>query len=92
MKSGTNALGWTSLDWQILASLVLLGSLLFFPGLGSYGIIDPSDGLYSEGAREMVESGNYITYLSYWGGSFPGRSCWPRAFRFLSAHFASAHY
>jgi 4-amino-4-deoxy-L-arabinose transferase-like glycosyltransferase len=66
MKSATNALAWTKLDWRIMAGFFLLGILLFFPGLDSYGILDPSDGLYTEGAREMVESGNYITpYLNY---------------------------
>jgi 4-amino-4-deoxy-L-arabinose transferase-like glycosyltransferase len=33
----------------------------FLPFLGSFGIIDPSDGLYTEGAREMVQSSNYLT-------------------------------
>jgi 4-amino-4-deoxy-L-arabinose transferase-like glycosyltransferase len=42
----------------LITSLALFA---FLPFLGSYGIIDPSDGLYAEGAREMVQSGNYLT-------------------------------
>jgi 4-amino-4-deoxy-L-arabinose transferase-like glycosyltransferase len=34
---------------------------MFLPALGSFGILDPSDGLYAEGAREMLESGNFLT-------------------------------
>jgi 4-amino-4-deoxy-L-arabinose transferase-like glycosyltransferase len=45
-------------------TIILISSislLSFLPFLGSYGIIDPSDGLYAEGAREMVQSGNFLT-------------------------------
>jgi len=47
-----------------LLLLVLLGVYMF--GLGSYGLIDPDEGRYAEVAREMVETGNYITpHLNY---------------------------
>jgi len=39
---------------------------MFLPALGEAGIIDTSEGYYAEGAREMVESGNYlIPHLNY---------------------------
>jgi len=39
---------------------------MFFLGLGSFGIIDPGDGYFTEAAREMVESGDYVTpHLNY---------------------------
>lgn len=57
---------WTDLDWKIFAAVVIGAILLFFPALGLMPILDPSDGYYSEGAREMVESGNYLVpYLNY---------------------------
>lgn len=47
--------------------IVFLACLgLFFIALGSNGLIDPGDGYYTEGAREMVESGNYVVpHLNY---------------------------
>ncbi len=50
--------------WADLACIGLLAvvcAAMFFLGLGSVGIIDPGDGYYSEGAREMIESGDYVT-------------------------------
>ena len=35
-------------------------ALLMLNGLGSFALVDPSEGYYAEGAREMVESGNYL--------------------------------
>jgi 4-amino-4-deoxy-L-arabinose transferase-like glycosyltransferase len=47
--------------------LVLAASfLLYFVGLGSFGVTDPGEGYYVEAAREMVESGDFITpHLNY---------------------------
>lgn len=60
------AVRWTSLDWQIFACVVVVAILLFLPALGLMPIMDPSDGYYSEGAREMFESGNYLVpHLNY---------------------------
>lgn len=57
---------WSNLDWRIFAVVVIGAILLFFPALGLMPIMDPSDGYYSEGAREMFESGNYLVpHLNY---------------------------
>lgn len=48
----------------LLFILVLFG--VYFLNIGSYGLIDPDEGRYAEVAREMVESGDYITpHLNY---------------------------
>src|SRR5581483_406286 len=41
--------------------LLVACAFLFFLGLGSYGLIDPGDGYFSEAAREMIETGDYVT-------------------------------
>ncbi len=40
--------------------VLILSLCAFLPALGSFGFIDPSDGLYPEGAREMLETHNYL--------------------------------
>lgn len=53
-------------DGNLLLILALLSAVCFLPLLGSFGIFDPSDGWYSEGAREMLELGDYLTpHLNY---------------------------
>lgn len=52
------------------ALLLFLASLfLYFGGLGSYGLLEPDEGRYSEIPREMLESGDFITprlnYVKY---------------------------
>jgi len=42
-------------------TLVLLSSLTFFLGLGRQAITDSDEAFYAESAREMVESGDWIT-------------------------------
>ena len=55
-----------SKDWQIACLLTLLAALLLLPTLGTYPFIDPSDAWYAEVAREMVETGNFLTpHLNY---------------------------
>jgi 4-amino-4-deoxy-L-arabinose transferase-like glycosyltransferase len=57
---------WSDRETKLLLVVLLLAICCFFPALGSFGILDPSDGYYSEGAREMVESGDYLTpHLNY---------------------------
>lgn len=57
---------WNKIDSHVTVLLVIASLCCFLPGLGSFGILDPSDGYYSEGAREMVESGNFLTpHLNY---------------------------
>ncbi|MBY0358359.1 MAG: glycosyltransferase family 39 protein [Candidatus Obscuribacterales bacterium] len=61
-----NNLDWTAADWSVLVFLFVLAACLFLPGLSNFGILDPSDGYYSEGAREMLERGDFLTpYLNY---------------------------
>ncbi len=47
--------------------IILVASLLlYFVGLGTFGVTDPGEGYYVEAAREMVESGDFITpHLNY---------------------------
>ncbi len=54
-RSGAKERRWL---WPVLILAVALAT--FLPTLGLTGIIDPSDGFFSESAREMFESGNYI--------------------------------
>jgi 4-amino-4-deoxy-L-arabinose transferase-like glycosyltransferase len=42
-------------------TLVLLSSLTFFLGLGRQAITDSDEAFYAESAREMVESGDWVT-------------------------------
>ena len=42
-------------------SLLLLSSLTFFLGLGRQAISDSDEAFYAEAAREMVESGDWLT-------------------------------
>ncbi|MBS2010685.1 MAG: glycosyltransferase family 39 protein [Cyanobacteria bacterium SZAS TMP-1] len=43
-----------------LPLLILLGLLLYLPGLGSYGPLDPTDSFFIEGARELNETKQYL--------------------------------
>jgi len=51
---------WPPVSRSVL-SLVLLSSLTFFLGLGRQAITDSDEAFYAESAREMVESGDWIT-------------------------------
>ena len=42
-------------------TLLFLSSLTFFLGLGMQAITDSDEGFYAEAAREMVESGDWLT-------------------------------
>jgi 4-amino-4-deoxy-L-arabinose transferase-like glycosyltransferase len=65
-SDSVQAEAWSNKDWQCLFLVAALALVCFLPWLGSYGIIDPSDGYYSEAAREMVTIGNYLTpHLNY---------------------------
>ena len=44
-----------------LAPLVVLAGLTFFVGLGAPAITDSDEAFYAEAAREMVESGDWLT-------------------------------
>ena len=43
-----------------LPVLFVLGLLLYLPGLGSYGPLDPTDSFFIEGARELFETNQYL--------------------------------
>lgn len=47
--------------WWHVPLLVGLCALLFFSGLGNLGLTDRDEGSNAEAAREMVESGNYMS-------------------------------
>ncbi|HEY9869569.1 MAG TPA: glycosyltransferase family 39 protein [Candidatus Obscuribacterales bacterium] len=54
------------IDLLCACGLSLVCLVMFFWGLGSYGIIDPGDGYFCEGAREMIELGDYVRpHLNY---------------------------
>ncbi|MGD9902264.1 MAG: ArnT family glycosyltransferase [Vicinamibacterales bacterium] len=44
-----------------LAPLVVLAALTFFAGLGAPALTDSDEAFYAESAREMVESGDWLT-------------------------------
>ena len=47
--------------------VIILTAAMLLYGLGSFALIDPSEGYYAEGAREMVESGDWlIPHLDYY--------------------------
>ncbi len=54
-----------SKNWQLEASLIalfgVLAALIFFIHLGDYPLFNPDEGLYAEPAREMLDTGEYIT-------------------------------
>jgi 4-amino-4-deoxy-L-arabinose transferase-like glycosyltransferase len=53
--------GGTLRKWIQFLFILVSALVIFIPGLYHYGIIDPSDGLYAEGAREMLERSDWIT-------------------------------
>ena len=57
---------WTIADWRLLCLLSVLAGVVFLPALHSFGILDPSDGLYAECTREMLERHDLMTpYFNY---------------------------
>lgn len=58
-----------SLRTVLLIITALFGVFVYCYGLGSYGLMDPDEGRYSEIPREMIESGDFVTpklnYVKY---------------------------
>ncbi len=52
--------------WHRLAICALVAGALYLPGLGSPALLEPDEGRYAEIAREMVQSGDYITPRDDW--------------------------
>lgn len=70
-----------------VVTLLLLASLTFFLGLGRQAITDSDEGFYAEAAREMVESGDWVTphfnYEDRW--QKPALYYWLTAATYLAA-------
>jgi 4-amino-4-deoxy-L-arabinose transferase-like glycosyltransferase len=53
-------------SFKHLIVLIFFSSILYLIWLDSYGLIDPDEARYAEGAREMIETHNYlIPHLNY---------------------------
>jgi 4-amino-4-deoxy-L-arabinose transferase-like glycosyltransferase len=62
--SAFNPLDLNCLAW--LAIISIIAGLIFFTGLGGFPLFNPDEALYAEPAREMLETGNWMTtYLNY---------------------------
>ncbi|MBU6451122.1 MAG: glycosyltransferase family 39 protein [Cyanobacteria bacterium REEB67] len=48
------------LEGLALPLLFIIACLLYLPGLGSYGPLDPTDSFFIEGARELFETKQYL--------------------------------
>jgi 4-amino-4-deoxy-L-arabinose transferase-like glycosyltransferase len=57
---------WVARDRLFLSLAIVTAATVFLPFLGAPTIIDSSEGYYCEGAREMFESGDFVTpHLNY---------------------------
>ncbi len=57
---------WNKVDHLVVAALFIAACLMFLPCLGATGIVNSSDGYYTEAAREMLERRDFITpFLNY---------------------------
>src|SRR5271170_8092183 len=63
-KSAVNGLAvcpW--IDFGLILLCAVLSGLTFFSHLGNMPLFNPDEGLYAEPAREMLDTGEYITTL-----------------------------
>lgn len=56
--------GEAKAERQRLTLIFLIGCLLYLPGLGSYGPLDPTDSFFIEAGREAVETGQYLVPMN----------------------------
>src|SRR5271156_2567194 len=61
-KAGAQ-IGYPWLDMGLITAIALLSALTFFSHLGNLPLFNPDEGLYAEPAREMLDTGQYITTL-----------------------------
>ncbi len=57
-------------NWLIQCAIVLIGALLFIPGLGSVHLFDWDELNFAESAREMLVTGDYlrvqVDFVTFW--------------------------
>jgi len=76
---GPGKVTWGCKESVFALAVVLIAALCFLPGLGSFGILDPTDSFFIEVAREMTERHHYITALYNYTDWLdkPALSFWP---------------
>lgn len=69
-------------DWIIRVALLALAALVFFPGLGAFGLWDPWEVHYGEVGRQMLERGDWIS--PWWGSHWRAPDKTPEGELFFS--------
>ncbi len=69
-------------DWHIRLSLAVLALLIFFPGIGAFGLWDPWEVHYGEVGRQMIERGDWIS--PWWGSHWRAPDKTPEGEYFFS--------
>jgi 4-amino-4-deoxy-L-arabinose transferase-like glycosyltransferase len=69
-------------DWHIRLSILVLAALIFFPGIGSFGLWDPWEVHYGEVGRQMIEREDWIS--PWWGSHWRAPEKTPEGEYFFS--------
>lgn len=69
-------------DWHIRIALIVLTVLVFFPGIGAFGLWDPWEVHYGEVGRQMIERGDWIS--PWWGSHWRAPEKTPEGEYFFS--------